>query len=451
MTSAEESGTPGDHPDRTEDGPGSGTATRGAAAAPEHGGGTSTEEQAESSARRWGRWPLRWPIRPPEPSMPEPIAVTVTANPSGVRIPPGVDAAAAWSWRLLLIGVALGAVLFLLSYFSEIVFPLIVALLISALATPVVDRFTRLGLPRRFAALLTVVLGIAFVALLLTFVSNQVANSFTDLSRQLEDGVGQVRDWLRTGPLGLTDADIQDALGKVQDRLGSTNMVGTVTSFGTTVGHVVAGFFIVLFASYFFMADGTRIWSWAVRLFPSHARARVDGSGRVAWGSLTQFVRATMMIAATDALGIAIWAAVLRVPLVFAIAVLVFLGAFVPLVGATLSGTVAVLVALVAQGPVVAVLMLAGVVVVQQLEAHVLQPFLMGRFVSIHPLGVIVAIGLGALAAGIPGTLIAVPFAAVINAVAGYLSAGRAPVADSSEVGDLPDGSPQVDSGPISE
>ena len=436
----------GEPPDRPDDDAAPGTASSDELGSEDTGSdaaGTepdATEAGAPGSRRR-ARWAVRWPIRPPEPPMPDPIAVTVTASPSGVRIPPGVDAAAAWSWRLLLIAVALLSLLAVLAYFSVIVFPLIVALLIAALATPVVDRLSRLGLPRRAAALLTVVLGLGVIALLLTFVSNQIVNGFSDLSDSLVDGVGQVRDWLRTGPLNLTDADLQGALGSVQERLGSsdTNVVGTLTSLGTTVGHVVAGFFIVLFASYFFLADGDRIWGWMVRLFPRHARGRVDGSGRVAWGSLTQFVRATIMIAATDALGIAIWAAVLRVPLVFAIAVLVFLGAFVPLVGATVSGTVAVLVALVAQGPVVALLMLAGVIVVQQFEAHVLQPFLMGRFVSVHPLGVIVAIGCGALAAGVPGTLIAVPFAAAINAVVVYLAAGRPPASDDTEVGDLPE------------
>jgi predicted PurR-regulated permease PerM len=155
----------------------------------------------------------------------------------------------------------------------------------------------------------------------------------------------------------------------------------------------------------------------------------VDSSGRVGWTSLTQFVRATVLVAGTDAIGVMIIAGILGVPLVFAIGVLVFIGAFVPMIGAFVSGTVAVLVALVAQGPITAVLMLAGVVVVQQIEAHVLQPFLMGRFVSVHPLGVIVAIALGVIVAGIPGALIAVPCAAVLNAVVQHL-------AEETDVGD---------------
>ena len=185
---------------------------------------------------------------------------------------------------------------------------------------------------------------------------------------------------------------------------------------------MVAGFFIVLFSTYFFLADGERIWSWLVRIAPRAARERVDASGRVAWVSLTQFVRATVLVALVDAIGIMLVAVFLGVPFVVAIGVLVFLGAFVPMIGATIAGTVAILVALVDQGPWTALLMLGGVILVQQIEGHVLQPFLMGRFVSLHPLGVIVAIGCGVLVAGIAGALVAVPLAAAGNAVAQHLS-----------------------------
>ena len=188
------------------------------------------------------------------------------------------------------------------------------------------------------------------------------------------------------------------------------------------MGHVVAGFFITLFATYFFLADGDRIWSWVVRLAPRVARERVDSSGKVAWLSLVQFVRATVIVAAVDAIGVMIGAAVLDVPFVLAIGVLVFLGGFVPLIGATIAGTVAVLVALVDQGPITALLMLAVVIGVQQLEGHVLQPFLLGRWVALHPLGVIFAIAGGVLVAGVVGALVAVPLAAATNAVVLHLA-----------------------------
>ncbi len=162
--------------------------------------------------------------------------------------------------------------------------------------------------------------------------------------------------------------------------------------------------------------------------------------GRIAWTSLTAFVRATVIVAFTDALGIMVGAYFLGVPFVVAIGVLVFLGAFIPLIGATLSGSVAVLVALVDQGPLVALFMLLVVVAIQQLEAHVLQPFLLGRLVSVHPLGVIVALAAGVVVGGIAGALVAVPFVAAANAVVLHLSDSARTEQDAEDMtlGDTP-------------
>ena len=305
------------------------------------------------------------------------------------QVPYGVDLAAAWGWRFLVIAASGLALLYLVNYFLVVVLPLLIALLIAALVAPVVNRLNRLGLPRKLAALLVVLVGIGLISLMFTFVGSQVSTGASNLSSQVDSGVSQIRDWLRDGPLHITDNQISSALASGQEQLKSmgSDLAGRLTEVGTTLGHVVAGLFIVLFATYFFLADGALIWSWIVRLFPRAGRRQADSSGRVAWASLTQFVRATVLVAATDAIGIMIGAAVLQVPFVSAIGVLVFIGAFVPLIGATVSGIVAVLVALVSAGPVTALLMFGVVVLVQQVEAHILQPFLMGRFVSVHPLG----------------------------------------------------------------
>jgi len=353
---------------------------------------------------------------------------TISAGPSNftrAQVPWAVDLAAAWSWRMLVIAAAAFAVGWVVAQFSVIVMPLVIALLIAALAAPAVEASARVGFPRSLAAVLVVLGGLGAVVLLLTFVGQQVAQGFNDLAQQVVSGLGQIRGWLRTGPLQASESQISEAIRQAQDLVISSNeeMVTRLTDIGTVLGHVVAGFFIVLFATYFFLADGGRIWAWLVRLFPRAARTRADSSGKVAWRSLTQFVRATVLVAFVDAIGIVIVALILDVPLAPAIGVLVFLGAFIPLVGATLSGSVAVLVALVAQGPVVALLMLAGVILVQQVEAQVLQPFLLGRFVSVHPLGVLVAIACGVLLAGIAGALVAVPFVAALNAVVQHLAA----------------------------
>ena len=356
----------------------------------------------------------------------EPAFTTGPSNFSRAQVPWGLDLAAAWSWRLIVIVVAMLGLLWTLRFFAVITLPLAISLLIAALAVPVVTALRRIGLPRGAATGIVMVLGIGAVAMLLTYVGQQVAQGATDLADSVVTGLDQVREWLRTGPLNVSDSQldsyIKQVQGAVTDSTGSNGVVTRVTEVGTAVGHVVAGFFIVLFSTYFFLADGDRIWSWLVRLAPRAARERVDASGRVAWVSLTQFVRATVLVALADAVGIMVVAAILGVPFVVAIGVLVFLGAFVPMIGATVAGTVAILVALVDQGPWTALLMLGGVVLVQQVEGHILQPFLMGRFVSLHPLGVIVAIGCGVLVAGIAGALIAVPLAAAGNAVAQHLA-----------------------------
>jgi predicted PurR-regulated permease PerM len=190
----------------------------------------------------------------------------------------------------------------------------------------------------------------------------------------------------------------------------------------TTAGHVLTGLLLALFATFFFLKDGPRIWSWVVRLFPADARNRADGAGRRAWLTLISYVRATLAVAFVDAVGIGLGAAILGVPLALPLAVIVFLGSFVPIIGATLSGLVAVLVALVAKGPLTALILLGVVLLVQQLEGHVLQPLLLGRAIKVHPLAVVFGIATGVLLAGIVGALIAVPIVAVINTVASYLS-----------------------------
>jgi putative heme transporter len=396
----------------------------------------SDERFAERFAQQWAT------LRAERRAEPQ---VTIGAGESNYdrgRVPYGVDLAAAWSWRLLVL-VAAGYVLAqAIALFAVVVLPLVIALLITALVIPLVDVLVRVNVPRGLASMLVVFSTIAVVALLLTFAGQQIAQGASDLSKQVVTGLSQIESWLKTGPLHASDSQINGYIQSAQDAVTTSNqhIVTRLTEVGAAVGHIVAAFFIVLFATYFFLADGRRIWAWVVRIFPRASRARADSSGRIAWTSLTAFVRATVLVAFTDALGILIGAAVLKVPFVFAIGVLVFIGAFIPVIGATLSGSVAVLVALVAQGPVVALIMLLVVIFVQQLEAHVLQPFLMGRLVSVHPLGVIVAIAAGVLVAGIAGALVAVPFVAAANAVVLHL-ADHARVNEEAEqvpVGDTP-------------
>src|SRR3954467_2055202 len=398
----------------------------------------SDERFAERFAQQWSQ--IRHERRPEEP----PNIQAGESNYAAANVPFGMDLAAAWSWRFLVVVGAGYVVSRVIAKFSLVVLPLVIALLLAALVIPVVHFLVNIGIRRGLASIIVVIGSLAVIGLLITFAGQQIAQGADDLAKQVVTGLEQIRLWLKTGPLHASDSQINDYIKAAQDAVTTSNdkVVERITEVGTAVGHILAAFFIILFATYFFLADGARIWAWVVRLVPRASRARADSSGRIAWTSLTAFVRATVLVAFTDALGVMIVAAILQVPFVFAIGVLVFLGAFIPMIGAFLSGTVAVLVALVDQGPIVALLMLGGVVLVQQLEAHVLQPFLLGRLVSVHPLGVIVAIAMGVLVAGIPGALVAVPLVACGNAVILHLSEGSSRIereAEAEPLGDTPD------------
>lgn len=408
-------------------------------------GTTHSEDPHESATARFARaqaWAHHLAVQRAEhraaleAAAMRPKAVAGVSDFRRAQVPFGIDLAAAWSWRLLLILGALGAVVWVISHLTLLLVPVFVALFVAALTLPLVHLMSRV-LPRGISTLLVVVALIGVVVLMLTFATQQVVEGSNDLSDQVLVALDQIRTWLREGPLHASDKQIDDTIQSMQDLVVSSNdqLVQRVQDVGTAISDIVAAIFITLFATYFFLADGQRIWLWLVRLFPRAARDRADASGRVAWLTLTQFVRATVLVAGVDAFGIAMVALLLDVPFVMAIAVLVFLSAFVPLVGATVSGLVVVLVALVAQGPLTALLMAAGVIGVQQLEAHVLQPFLLGRMVSVHPLGVILAVAAGIMVAGILGALLAVPLVACINSVANYLTQEPPPsVTDDSRV-----------------
>jgi putative heme transporter len=377
----------------------------------------------------------------------EPAAMAAgPSNFSRAQVPWGLDLAAAWSWRLIVIAVGTYGLFRGVVFFAELTIPLLIAILITALGAPAVSWMERHGIRRKAGAGIVVLGLLALIGAMLALAGQQIASGANDLATQVSSGLGDLEDWLRTGPLHLSDSQISDYIQKAQDQLAEEARSGRVlsqaTHVGSALGHVLAGLFLVLFSTYFFLADGERIWAWVVRIAPRAARPRVDSSGRVAWISLTQFVRATVIVAITDAVGVMIAASILQVQFVFAIGVLVFIGAFVPIVGAFVAGTVAVLVAFVDHGIVVALLMLGAVVLVQQIESHVLQPFLMGRFVAIHPLGIIVAIAAGILVAGIAGALVAVPFAAAANAVVQHL-------AEDTRVGEDPEEALEHDYGAI--
>jgi predicted PurR-regulated permease PerM len=365
------------------------------------------------------------PTPPPHPEPPH-VALQKPTRSATDSVPMSVQRTAAWSWRLLVIGAALAVMLWLIGSLKVVIVPIAVALLVTVLLSPLVGFFQRRLRMSRGMASATALIGLVIVvAGLLTAAGATIVNGIGDLWDQAREGLDKVTAWLADGPLALSTDDLSKWADKLQDLAGSSGGgSGIVTGAlhgAVTVGHVAAGALIATFCTFFFLLDGRTIWSWLVGLLPSDSREHVHQAARRGLVTLGAYTRTQILVAAVDALGIGIGAAILQVPLALPLAILVFLGSFVPIVGAVLTGTVAVLVALVAQGPVVALIMLGVVLLVQQIEGHVLQPFLMGHAVSLHPVAVLLAVAAGSFVAGILGALFAVPIVAVLNTVTLYL------------------------------
>lgn len=361
-----------------------------------------------------------------------PGSAPVTAGPGPLSehhiaqdIPYGVRIAAAWAWRVGLIMLVAGALIWLLGKVSFLVIPLMVASLLAGLLYPVTGWLRKLKMPHGVAVAITVVGFLGVIAGALALVGRQLAVGFGELWQEALAGIQQIQTWLAEGPLHLTadqiDKYIQDATSALQNN--SSSILSGALSFGSTAGHFAAGMVLALFILIFFLLEGSRIWRFMVGLLPRTARAAADGAGRRGWSSMVSYVRIQMFVAFVDAVGIGVGAAIIQVPLALPLAVLVFIGSFIPVVGALVTGAIAVLLALVANGPVNALIMLGIVLLVQQLESHILQPLVMGKAVSLHPVAVILSVAAGSYLAGIPGALFAVPLLAVANTAIRYIAA----------------------------
>lgn len=330
----------------------------------------------------------------------------------------GMAIAASWAWRFLVVVAAVAALLLMIGYLSEVTIPVAVALLLSALLTPVRQLLVDKGWRRGLASAVVFVVGIALVIGLVTVVIRQFVSGAKDLADQVGGGLDKVQNWLVTGPLKLSQDQLDSAVTSVKQAVADNQDVLTsgAISTATSVAHILTGLVLALFTLFFFLRDGRKIWSWIVGLMPLRARVRVTEAADRSWATLTGYVRATVLVAAVDATGIGLGLVILGVPLAIPLTALVFLASFIPIIGALISGLVAVLVALVTVGLVKAIIVLAVVVAVQQLEGHVLQPVLLGRAVSLHPLAVVLAIASGVILLGVIGGLLAVPIAACANA-----------------------------------
>ncbi|KAA0102282.1 AI-2E family transporter [Mycolicibacterium sp. P1-18] len=350
---------------------------------------------------------------------PAPPLTSLSLDPGADEsVHPVVRKTAAWSWRLLIILGALVAVVWVVSRLEVIVVPVLLATMVTAMLLPLVDFLDSRGLPRGAAVAAVIVGSIVVVGGLLTFVVSQFIQGAPALVDQVTLSITNARNSLNTGLLShfsndqiksATDTAIE-ALKNNQSKLtsGALSTAGTITE-------IVTGALLMLFTLIFLLQGGRHIFAFVTKIFPKTVRPRVRDASRAGFHSLIGYVRATFLVAFVDAVGIGTGLAIMGIPLALPLASLVFLGAFIPLVGAVLTGGLAVIVALIAKGWVYALITFGLIIAVQQLEAHVLQPLVMGRAVSLHPLAVVLAITAGGVTAGIVGALLAVPIVAVVN------------------------------------
>lgn len=351
-------------------------------------------------------------------------------------VPPGIRIAAAWSWRMAIVLIVAAMLIWLLSKVTILLIPIMIATILASLLRPIVKSLKGIGVPQGLSVAIAEVGMIVLVVGALFLVGRQMVVGFTDLSQQAIKGLIQVQEWLNAGPLAISNDQItqylDEALAALQNN--SDAILSGALGVGSSLTHFGVGLLLTLFILLFFLLEGQDIWAFIVKFFPKRARPAVDGAARRGWTSLGNYARVQILVAAVDAIGIGAGAAIIQVPLALPLGVLVFVGSFIPVVGALVTGAVAVLLALVANGWVNALIMLGIVLLVQQLESHLLQPFIMGRAVSLHPVAVILAVAAGSGIAGILGALFAVPMLAVANSFIRYI-AGRSWERDPEMIG----------------
>ncbi|WP_329391249.1 AI-2E family transporter [Streptomyces sp. NBC_01351] len=380
------------------------------------------ERRAMLQSRREAEDAAEW--EEPAPSDAAPGAGPGAREPAWA-VPWSVRVAAEAGWRFLVLAATLWVLMRVIGAVRLVVLAFVVALLVTALLEPTVARLQRSGLSRGAATALTATCGFVLLGLVGWFIVWQVLDNLGNLSERVQQGIEELKRWLIDSPLHVTEQQINDIADSLSDSIGTST--SEITSTGlqgvTVLVEVITGLLLAMFATLFLLYDGKRIWLWTLRLVPAAARPGVAGAGPRGWRTLTAYIRGTMIVALIDAVFIGVGIYFLGVPLALPISVVIFLSSFVPLVGAVVSGALAVVVALVTEGVFTALMALMVVLVVQQIEGHLLQPFILGRAVRLHPLAVVLAVATGGIVAGIGGAVVAVPLVAVGNTVVGYLRA----------------------------
>jgi predicted PurR-regulated permease PerM len=329
-------------------------------------------------------------------------------------VPAVLATAAAWCWRLIVIGLVVYAFAYIIDDLRLVALPIAVALLLCALLNPITARLRR-WMPSLAATWLTMLLALGVLGGVGTFVGIQANDQFPYLVDQVQHTAKQAQHWLVTGPLHLKNSQLQDVVDELLKQLQNQRgkLASTVFAGAAVATEVVASTVFMFFVTFFLLKDGPGIWSWMIQGFGRY-RDRCDRAGRAGWETLSQYVHGTVIVAAIHSIVIAVVLVIMRVPLVAPLAVVVFFGSFIPIVGILVAGALAVLVVFSVKGGIAALVFLGILILEQQLEGHVLQPLVVGRWVRFHPLAIILAISVGGVVAGIPGAAVAVPTAAVI-------------------------------------
>jgi predicted PurR-regulated permease PerM len=380
----------------------------------------------------------------PDPERPDPESSPARPEPAGAQpgpeltpagqVPRWLQRAAGWSWRLLLVGLVLYLAFRVASVLRLVVLPCVAALLLTALLHPLLSRFRRLGLPALAATWCTLLIAVAILAGAGTLAVTRTTADYPQLVSELRHTVTQLQTSLAGPPFHVRHAGIQGLSNRALKYLQQHQslVAGTVVSGGKIFLEILAGLVLMLFVTFFLLKDGPRIWAWLVGFLGQDSRQRVDLAGTAAWQALVYYVRGTIAVAAIHAvvIGFSLW--VLGVPLLVPLVILVFLAAFVPLIGILVAGALAVAVTLGTQGWIAAVVLVVIFILENQLESHLLQPLVVGRMVRLHPLAIILVLAVGGIVAGIPGAIVAVPTAAALVRAAPYLR-GTQPAVRSRE------------------
>ena len=357
----------------------------------------------------------------------DPAEAVVSTTDGTTQVPHWLQVAAGWSWRVIIVAALIYFTFRLAVQLRLVVLPFIAALLLTALLQPLTSRMKRAGMSPLGATWCTFLLAVIVIAGAIFLFADRVSADYATLSDEVARTARQVQHSLAGPPFHLNAKRLQTYTNDLVKYLSQhkAQIAGTVLAGGKYALELLTGLILMLFISFFLLKDGSIIWAWLIKGLRAEPRRRIDMAGHTAWRTLGAYVRGTTLVAAIHSLfiGLALW--LLGVPLLVPFIVLVFVASFLPLIGILVVGALAILVALATKGWIAAVILLAVLLVENQIEGHLLQPLVVGRLVRLHPLSIIIVLAVGGIIAGIPGAIVAVPFTAVITYAWPVLRAGR--------------------------